>query len=626
MFIKPIYRTNKSTGLRTVQYRLCESYRQDGMVKHATILHLGALEELPGVEAKRNLALRINELVKENHTGIKSLFLPDAVTEKWAHHFFGQIQEKQRLDIAAGKDVQRIDTESIKHKEVREIGTENLCWQALQQLGVSGFLRQQGWPEEQMQLALTHIISRAAYPASELRTSSWISQNSGVCTLTGYDESKVTKDKLYDISKALYGIKDKLEQYLGKRTSELFDLEDKIIIYDLTNTYFEGSMRQSGIAKFGRSKEKRNDARLVVLAIVINREGFLKYSQIFEGNMGDSASLQKIIGELSARTSATGRKPVVVMDAGIATEDNLKLLKDKGFDYMCVSRSGMKKYKVDASQQPVIVQDNKRQPIELRKATVEGSTDNWIEVYSATKALKESGMNGRFTQNFEQGLTQIKESLGKKGGVKKLDKVWERIGRLKQKYPSIHKYYEIKVEADKEKTATAIAWHQKVQANRQEGYYLLRTTLDASQEDVQWQVYNVIREIESTFRTLKTDLDLRPIYHKTDGAAMAHLHLGLLAYWVVNTVRHQLKQKGINTGWKEIVRTMNTQKLVTTTMENEYDQTIILKKCSEPIEQAAKIYEALKYKPQPFTRKKFVVPLTEIKKNETLDNGKFRSG
>ena len=132
---------------------------------------------------------------------------------------------------------------------------------------------------------------------------------------------------------------------------------------------------------------------------------------------------------------------------------------------------------------------------------------------------------------------------------------------------------------------------------------------------MQWTIYNTIREIEATFRILKIDLDLRPVYHylsrkmgKTDEAAMAHLHLGSLPYWVVNTIRYQLKQKGINKQWKDIVRITNTQKLVTTTMQNQYRQTITLRQCSEPTKEVAKIYEALKYKTRPYARKKSVVP------------------
>ncbi len=153
---------------------------------------------------------------------------------------------------------------------------------------------------------------------------------------------------------------------------------------------------------------------------------------------------------------------------------------------------------------------------------------------------------------------------------------------------------------------------------------------------MQWTIYNIIREIEATFRTLKTDLDLRPIYHKTDETSMAHLHLGLLAYWVVNTIRYQLKQKGINpvgkssngvnNEWRDIVRIMSTQKIVTTTMDNEYDQQIIIRQCSEPTDGVTKIYTALRYKLKPFTRKKSVVPLKEFKKNQTPVKPQFFSG
>ena len=607
MFLKVIFKTVKVTCERVSYYRLCESYRCDGAVKHHTILHLGTLSELPSPEQKKQLATRIAELVKQHYTGTTSLFRPEAAVESLAQQFFGQIQQQQRLDIAAGKDYHRIDTNSLEHKDVREVGTEWLCKQAIDQLGIAGFLAKSGWEQPQIQLALTHIISRAAYPASELRTSHWIKQNSSVCELTGYPADSITKDKLYTISHRLYAVKDDLEKFLSHCTSELFDLTDKIILYDLTNTYFEGAMRNSSVARFGRSKEKRSDARLVVLAVVVNTEGFLKYSQIFEGNIADSKTVTKIIDELSARTSAAHTHPVVVLDAGIATEDNLTLLKSKGFDYMCVSRSGLRKYSVDTSSQPIVITDKRDQPITLQKATVAGSTDHWLQVHSQGKELKESGMNSRFSQRFEEGLKQIQQSLGKKNGVKKQAKVWERIGRLKAKYTSIHKHYELIVTVDKQGIATDLQYKQKA-IEKKEGYYLLRTTLNQNDEAVQWTIYNTIREIEATFRILKTDLDLRPVYHKTDEAAMAHLHLGLLAYWVVNTIRYQLKQKGINNQWKDIVRIMNTQKLVTTTMQNQYRQTITLRQCSEPTKEVAKIYEALKYKTRPYTRKKSVVP------------------
>jgi len=376
MFLKVIFKTIKATGERKAQYRLCESYRLDNTVRHQAILHLGSLEELPQTDQKKALAERINELVKQSHTGKQGLFAaPEPMIETLAQKYFAEIKEKHRLDIAAGKDYHLIDTDTVENKNIREAGADWLCMQALEQLKLDAFLASKGWTDEQIKLALTHIISRATYPASELRTSEWIKQNSAVCELTAYPVEKITKDKLYDTSKRLYTVKDELEKHLSKRTNELFDLTDKIILYDLTNSYFEGSMRGSKIARFGRSKEKRTDARLIVLAVVVNTEGFLKYSQIFEGNVADSKTLEQIIAELSGRTSATGRQPVVVLDAGIATEDNLKLLKENKFDYMCVSRSGMNKYRVDTQSKPVKIYDKKQQELTLQKVTVEGTTD-----------------------------------------------------------------------------------------------------------------------------------------------------------------------------------------------------------------------------------------------------------
>ena len=182
----------------------------------------------------------------------------------------------------------------MSHKDVRELGSEWMCYQALEQLKIRELLVNKKWDEEEIQLALTQIISRAVFPFSEHRTTRWIKENSAICEITGYNIENITKDKLYKSALDLYEIKDSLELHLSSRTNELFDLEDKIILYDLTNTYFEGSKRNSKMAKFGRSKEKRSDAKLIVLGLVVNVEGFVKYSQIFEGNKSDSKSLPEI--------------------------------------------------------------------------------------------------------------------------------------------------------------------------------------------------------------------------------------------------------------------------------------------------------------------------------------------
>ncbi len=227
-------------------------------------------------------------------------------------------------------------------------------------------------------------------------------------------------------------------------------------------------------------------------------------------------------------------------------------------------------------------------------------------------------MENRFTQAFECGLEQISGALTKKGGTKKLEKEWERIGRLKEKYSSVNRFYHIEVEADERGIyATSLSWTRIDTGNMKErhGEYFLRTSLPDREEETTWQIYNTIREVEATFRCLKGDLNLRSVFHKTDDATMAHLHLGLLAYQLVSTIRFQLKQKGITHEWKEIVRIMNTQKIVTTHLVNTDNEKISIRKCSTPEPKVQTIYMALGYEQKPFIRKKSVVPQSATQKN-----------
>lgn len=619
MFIKPFFKYNKSTKERYTVYKLCESYRKNGGIYHHIIIGFGKLEELETVEQKKLLAARVEDLIK-NGSNTLAIDTVEEKVENLALHFYNEIRIKNRYDLKQeNRDWETVDLDTFKNKDASEIGTEWLCKQAFDQLKIGDFLRKQNWSEEKISIATTQIVSRAAYPASELKTVSWIKENSAICEITGFDKEKITKDLLYNMSHKLYSVKSSLEKHLSKRTNELFDLEDKIILYDLTNTYFEGRMQGSKIAQFGRSKEKRSDAKIVVLAVVINREGFLKYSNIFEGNMADCKTLEIMVDTLSTQTSSAIRKPIVVMDAGIATEGNITLLRNKGYDYLCVSRSNMKNYHADIDSIPVLIKDKKSQPIELLKVKVGADNDHYLWVKSHAKALKEKSMNGLFSQRFEEGIQNINSGINKKSGVKKLEKVHERIGRLKQKYPSIHKHYEIAVTDNGQGVATQVSCKQNPlkDSNKEAGIYFLRTSLNENDEQTLWSIYNIIREIEYTFRVLKTDLDLRPIYHKTDNASMAHLHLGLMAYWLVATIRYQLKQKNFQDDWREIVRTMNTQKCVTTSVTNIADKVITIRQCTEPSQKVKRIYDLLNYKYVPFVRKKSVVPPDEILKNDS---------
>jgi transposase len=580
---------------------------------HRTLLNIGFMPDV-SVEQLNAIRAHLNNLYNQQ----SSLFEEsDPLVKQYVESFWQRLIAEKKIDIDKAQRQIAIDT--IQHSNVREIGAEWICYNTWNKLQITEFLQSQGWTETQIQLAATQVISRAVYPASELKTSSWIKENSAICEVTGYDMEQITKDKLYTSALKLYDVKDGLEKHLSNRTNTLFELEDKIILYDLTNTYFEGRKQNSALSQFGRSKEKRNDAKLVVLAMVVNVEGFIKYTAIHEGNIADCNTLSAMIDKLASHTCS--HKAVVVLDAGIATEENLELIAQKGYNYLCVSRTKLKNYSTVKDKLTVLLETKSKQEVRLKAIQTDANTDYYLEVKSDAKAAKETGMKTQFEKRFEEQLQKIHKAIHGKGGIKKANKVYERIGRAKEKYASTQQYYNIEVTVDeKTKLATDIHWQKDEEkyAQKQEGLgiYFLRTNLPIKDEVVIWNIYNTIREIENSFRTLKTDLDLRPIYHKNDKSTMAHLHLGILAYWLVNTIRHQLKAHSINSNWTEIVRIANTQKVITTTGKNTFDKAISVRKCSLPNKNLQYILDTLKLKHQPFRKRKSVVHKTTLKKIE----------
>jgi hypothetical protein len=409
MYFRSSIRHNPAKGCLDSYYRLVESYRNEtDRVCHRTLLNVGFLPDWINADYLNQVRRLICKRYQDIKGGNELFDIKDDNPQKvieLADKLWNDLVEQNRIDIGQKpkkpptfRDRDLVFEESIRHPDVREIGGEWLCYQALEQLKLADFLKDRGFSSEQTRLVLTQIISRAVYPASELETARWIKENSGVCQITGYPIEKITKDKLYKSSLKLFSEKEQIENFLSTKTNQLFDIEDKIYIYDLTNTYFEGSKKGSRLAKFGRSKEKRSDCKIVVLALVINPAGFIKYSTIYEGNMQDSKTLKDIVIHLRSQTS-TSKGAVVVIDAGIATEDNLFMLTENNFDYVCVCRCKLKDYKIAPGCSPVEIEDKKKQKIRLQKIVSEKHNDYFLKIESRSKRAKEVSMNGDVINN-----------------------------------------------------------------------------------------------------------------------------------------------------------------------------------------------------------------------------------
>ena len=614
-------RYNPKTQRDDWYYRIKESFRDlTGRVRSRIMLNVGFIEEAHSPEDIRDIGKCLNYL--HEHQGERDLFgCPFADYNEFvrskAEEFWTAMVKNGSIDaVKSAKEESRkkaerlVDVNTVKHTDARDVGAEWICLQAIRELEIDRFLERQGWNEIQINTTLAHLITRTVYTPSELKSIRIMNENSAVCELvSGNQEWHPGYHDIYKVAPNLYGLKDKLETHLCRKTDDLFNLTNRIVLFDLTNFYFEGRKERSAKAQYGRSKEKRNDCKLLVMALCVNAEGFIRYSSILAGNTADPDSLPDMIDTLSQKTrtpSDPERKVLVCLDAGIATEDNLRKIKENGYNYLCVSRTRLTDYEISEGCQSVKVLDTRKQEITLRQVKHEADGDYYLEINSPAKAVKESSMNRQWRERFEQELTKARDALGRKGGKKTYEKVIERVGRAIQKYPSIAKYYVIDYLRDENnpKNMADIQWRIAVPENvdRQSGIYFLRTNVESLDEKSTWDYYNLIREIECTNRQLKTDLNLRPIYHKKDDCSDAHLFLGLLSYWIVNAIRYKLKQTGENCFWTEIVRRMSTQKAITTEGVNALGEKVSLRLCSEPSKAAEDIYERLKYRKMPFRK------------------------
>lgn len=614
-------------------YRIKESYRDSaGRVHSRILLNVGFMQPRLLPEQVRDISRVLNYKMehRDTHDLFGNVFKDmDSVVVERAEQYWRQMVEQGSIDsfdkarqASEAKASRLVDVDTLKHPDARDVGAEWICLQALRELGVDGFLKSEGWSSTKINTALAHLIVRTVYSPSELESMRIMSDNSAVCGLVSGNPSwRPGFHAIYGVAPELYKLRDKLDAHLRHRTDSLFNITNRIILFDLTNFYFESPKFSSRKAQYGRSKEKRGDCKLLVLALCVNGEGFIRYASILSGNTADPDSLPDMVVSLARQSGVdkgNASRALVVIDAGIATEDNLKKIKDAGFDYLCVSRRRLAEYEIDEGAETVTVNDTKGQPIKLTAVKREDDGDFFLMVDSPAKAMKEESMNRKFKERFEQELVKARDALHKKHGKKNYEKVIERVGRAKAKYPSISKYYTIEYERDEKKPGNMadIRWSIAVPGNvdKDNGIYFLRTNRLTLDEKATWEYYNVIRDIECTNRQLKTDLSLRPIYHQTDDNADAHLYLGLVAYWVVNTIRYKIKQAGglgkkfttngkKNTPyWTEIVRMMSTQKAITTEAVNALGEKVEMRICSEPTEVATEIYDKLKYKKMPFRK------------------------
>lgn len=618
MFIKQIKKRNKNSDKEYVYYRLIHSYKIGKKSRHQNILNLGKLEGLCRTKHKI-LADRIEELVTGNSNTLFPVNEDVGAIENLAQQFANEIIKEKLFVIQASnkksiskeisRNYQEVDLDTIEQIESKDIGGEWLMKQAMEKLGIEKILAESGMTQEETDIAQMLLTAKAIHPSSELENERWLDENSATKELFSTN-GKISRYKLYKAATQMYSNKIGIDSQLYNNVNGIFSNKSKIIIYDLTNMYFEGQMLASKKANFGRSKQKRSGSKLIGLALSIDSLGFVRYSKFYKGNISEPGTFEEMLCDVVSQMDMQNQKPVVVIDAGIATEENLKIIRSAGYgyDYVCVSRTTPKEYN-KLSNKATAISDNRGNRIELTKISVEGKEDNFLHVKSSQKKKKEQSIDTKLTERLEGQLQEIKDKLPKPGTLKKTEKVHEKVGKIKAKLSRVGWLYDIKYTENKEKgIITDITWKRIKEREKPKGEYFLRYTKTAVSEDDVWQVYNLTRDVEAVFRCLKTDLDIRPIYHQIDEFIEPHIWLGITAYQIVNYIRTVLNDSNIDYSWSTIVQKMKSMQSSIVSVNNSNNEKVYVKLCTRPTKDQIEIFDALNFKHRPFVRKTKVVP------------------
>lgn len=635
---KKFYQKQDGTITVTEYYRLTKSYRDAKGVKHnRSVLCMGTLDGFTARERDELADLLTSMIEKGQYLIHENKQLLETAVELYTKYRESKyakendpilIAEAERKKREWLRDAVTIKLSSLTQHEARAIGCENLCHSTMRMLKIREYLTMRGWSRFDIDVAMMQVIARAIYPYSELKTVRFLRENTALAEIFKIPKEKITKDLLYKSALRLWDEHRGLEDWLHERVCDIFHIEEKILLFDITNTYFEGRYDESKILKHGRSKEKRSDCKIVVLAAVVNTEGLLVRTSIYEGNKHDSKTLKEVIGSVSNEPVSNARR-IVVMDAGFYSSDNVKWLSENGFDYITVLPSAEARF-TPSSDNVVKHKDCRKQEIRLQLGTVtiEDVERKALLIDSDAKAVKEKSMYEQACCRYEEGLECIKAGIAKKHGTKKRDAVNKRLGKLDEKYGAIRKNYTVEFtyegSGDKE-IAVAMTWKRNGEKSGEvrkfHGKYVLLTSLDENDEVNIWSCYNVIRTVEETFHILKTDLDIRPVYHKGDDGIKAHINLAVLAFWVVSVTKHRLKIKGYeNVRWDEIMRIASTQVIVTAKMETEDGETIRIRQSTEAEDKLSAIYSLLDINPHPLGKIKSVVHTKTPSKKVNTEN------
>jgi transposase len=590
MFIRKTKKIDPKNGRPYFLLQLVESFRTEKGPRQRVLMNLGVDLGLDAKELKE-LANRIEDII----SGQQSLILIPEKIETLAQSFASQLignLSKPRTsdkDEEITPDHQTIDVNTVEHTEARTIGCEHLLYHIAKQLQLDDVFKDLGMTSPQISLALGTILARAIFPASERASFNWLQNQSALGELLNFNFQKYSLSNFYKISDTLLKHKEELESHIHKRQNGLHRISSTLVLYDLTNTYMQGQAKANPKAKHGRSKEKRTDCPLITLGLVLDEHGFYIRSKFLPGNVSEPTTLKQAIEDLNESDQII--KPVIVMDAGISSDENLCWLRDNKFFYIVSARQN-----APSEEMAGAMTDAGESGVKVALLRTNEGEDVWLRCESPAKEATANQMKTFFQQRFEEALRKISNSLKMPRGRKALSKVHERVGRMKERHSRISGCYEVIIHASPDgKTATDITWRvspEKIE-DRLSGQYFLRTNLKDCDASHLWNLYQSIQSVEDAFRFMKSSLGMRPVFHQKEKRVDGHLWITILAYCLIQNFLYQLREGGLREEWRTIRSGMQSRIRVSMQAKTKEGKTLHIRTTTKPEGFHKKIYEAL---------------------------------
>jgi transposase len=521
-----------------------------------------------------------------------------------------QAEPSASLPRTRGGALIKVDPSRVTTEQHREAGPVHVGYQFWQRLGLDQILRDCGLSAVVCRLACVMTLNRLIAPASEHAMPAWI-RRTALADILGVSFDALEEDPLYRVLDKLHPHRAAIEAALIERERSLFNLDQTIYLYDLTSTYFEGLCARNPKAKRGHSRDKRSDCKQLVVGLVVNRDGFPLAHEIFAGNTRDHRTLGAMIDRLGERVELK-QGATVVVDRGMAFDDNLADIKARKLHYIVASRQPERNHWLAEFEDtggfvPVLREPSPLNPAQ-KKTTIEvkvcadADDETYVLCRSEQRIAKDRAIRAKHEQALLADIEKLSQRLAK-GQLVKPEKINQAIGRLRGRYPRVARYHPLSYD---EKTATLVSTldaDKHGTAEKLDGCYLLKTDRKNLTGDEIWRIYTLLTRAEDAFRDMKSPLVIRPIFHQKEHRSDAHIFVSLLAYHLLTAIEKTLLDQGIHTSWASVRDTLKTHQLCTVVLPTDDGSCLRIRKAATPESDVQQIYRNLAIPPQVITPK-----------------------